>query len=385
MSTPHDHFDRTDQPVRRGRAARTRRTGITATRALRDLVDSFADVRGREEDADWARQADGHLAYAEVTPAHRHRLLARARTLTAEAQESPDDLFGLPEDWAADVQAEAASEGVSLTDSSATSPADVFSVGFVLASAASLLGLVLTLLADGLTTDLSAGVLLLPAVIGVGGVGVFWALDRLQRRFSLIVAVGAVLALAGAVLCLVVLVMLTLGDLVLAGTSTFLWLAAAVVYAGLAWIAARVLPDAAADQGATPQTDDEWAARLAYLLRSRADVPEHRVTEAVAEARAHAADAGSTLAAEFGSPASYAARIPRDRVHRARTRAAALTVAMALVIGMLFGVLVPGGEASWWHWTIAAGGVAAAALAWADVRTARTRTDAARTLSLIHI
>lgn len=344
------------------------------TRALGTLVDSFADVRGREEDADWARQADGHLAFAEVTPAHRHRLLARARALTADAHESPDDLFGLPEDWAAEVQEEAAAEGTSLTESSATSASDVFSVGFVLAAIASLLALVLTLLADGLTTDLSIGLLLLPAVIGVGGVGVFWALDRLQRRFPLLVAVGAVLAAAGAVLCLVVLVMLTLGHLVIPGTSTFLWIAAAAVYAGLAWIAARVLPDTAADQGATPQTDDEWAARLAYLLRSRADVPEHRVTEAVAEARAHAADAGTTLAAEFGSPASYAARIPRDRVHRARTRAAALTVAMALVIGMLFGVLVPGGEASWWHWTIAAGGVAAAGLAWAEAHGAARST-----------
>lgn len=340
------------------------------SRALRDLVDSFADVRGREEDADWARQADGQLAFAEVTPAHRHRLLARARTLSAEAQESPDDLFGLPEDWAADVQEEAAAEGTSLTDSSATSASDVFSVGFVLASVASLLALVLTLIKDGLTTDLSLGLFLLPAVIGLGGVGVFWAWDRLQRRLASVVAFGVVLVLAGGLIALTALVMLALGEVLFVGTSTFLWLAPAAVYAALAWLAARVLPDAAADQGATPQTDDEWAARLAYLLRSRADVPEHRVTEAVAEARAHAAESGATLAQEFGSPSSYAARIPRDRAHRARSRAAVLTVAMALVVGMLFGVLIPSGDVSWFHWVIVAGAAVATGFAWADARSA---------------
>lgn len=278
------------------------------SRALHDLVDSFADVRGREEDADWARQAGGHLAAAQVTPAHRRRLLARARSIAVEAQESPDDLFGPPEDWAAEVQEEAAAEGTPLTDSSATSVADVFSVGFVLASAASVLAFVITLIGDGLTTDLSLGLLLLPGVIGVGGVGVFWAWDRLQRRLASVVAFGVVLVLAGGLIVLVALTMLSLGEIVYPGVSTLLWLVPAAVYAALAWLAARVLPDASADQGATPQTDDKRAARLAYLLRSRADVPEHRVTEAVAEACAHAADSGRTLAEEFGSPASYAAR-----------------------------------------------------------------------------
>lgn len=283
----------------------------------------------------------------------------------------------------AEVQEEAAAEGTSLTDSSATSVADVFSVGFVLASVASVLAFVLTLLAEGLTADLSLGLLLLPAVIGVGGVGVFWTWDRLQRRLASVVAFGMVLVLACGFIALVALTMLSLGEIVYPGVSTLLWLVPAAVYAALAWLAARILPDASADQGATPQTDDEWAARLAYLLRSRADVPEHRVTEAVAEARAHAADSGRTLAEEFGSPASYAARIPRDRVHRARSRAAVLTVAMALTLGLLFGVLVPSGDASWVHWLIVAGAAVAAGVAWADAlkaaRDARTSTPARTT------
>ncbi|TFH98538.1 hypothetical protein [Micrococcus lylae] len=378
MSTQTDRMNHQDSPARRGRIARRSASGAPVSRALRDLVDSFADVRGREEDADWARRADGNLAVAQVTPAHRHRLLARAHSVAVEAQESLDELFGLPEDWAAEVQEEAAAEGTSLTDSSATSAADVFSVGFVLASVASVLALVLTLIADGLTTDLSLGLLLLPAVIGLGGVGVFWAWDRLQRRLASVVAFGVVLVLAGALIALTALVMLALGEILFAGISSFLWLAPAAVYAGLAWLAARALPDAAADQGATPQTDDEWAARLAYLLRSRADVPEHRVTEAVAEARAHTAESGTTLAEEFGSPASYAARIPRDRVHHARNRAAVLTVAMTLVVGMLFGVLVPSGDVSWVHWLVVAGTVVSAGFAWADARSAARDARQAR-------
>ncbi|PNL18804.1 hypothetical protein [Micrococcus sp. FDAARGOS_333] len=89
-----------------------------------------------------------------MTPAHRHRLLARARSVVAEAQESPDELFGLRR-LGRRGPGGGRSRGTSLTDSSATSVADVFSVGFVLAAAASLLAFVLTLAVDGLTTDLS--------------------------------------------------------------------------------------------------------------------------------------------------------------------------------------------------------------------------------------
>ena len=96
------------------------------------------------------------------------------------------------------------------------------------------------------------------------------------------------------------------------------------------------------------------------------------VDELVAEARAHAADAGSSLAEEFGSPASYAARVPRDRVHRARTTAALTTVAAVAVVGAMIGVLLPRGGAQWWHWLVTACAVTAAALAWTDVRRAAT-------------
>nr|WP_255397963.1 helix-turn-helix transcriptional regulator [Micrococcus sp. FDAARGOS_333] len=46
MSTPQH---RTDHRDRQGPVARTLGRGASASRALRDLVDSFADVRGREE------------------------------------------------------------------------------------------------------------------------------------------------------------------------------------------------------------------------------------------------------------------------------------------------------------------------------------------------
>ncbi|MDY6054969.1 hypothetical protein [Micrococcus sp.] len=344
------------------------------------MKDTTALVAARAAEADWLRAADAALAAEEVAPAHRRRLLAEARAVVVQSQEDPDELFGAPQEWAARACADAAEAGEPLTDARITTGADVLTVGLVLAGAGALLAFVLTILKDGLTTDLSLGVLLVPLVVGVGGMGVLWAWERLQRHVPMVAAAGAAVCLAGALLAALALLMLGLGDAGLAsGVSSFVWLGVAAVCGVLSGVAARVIPERDADQGATPATDEEWAARLAFLLRSRADVPEHRVDELVAEARAHAAEAGASLAEEFGSPASYAARVPRDRVHRARMTAALTTVAAAAVVGAMAGVLVPRGEAQWWHWLVTAGAVAVAVLAWVGVRRAAAgRTDEGR-------
>ncbi|GAA3787322.1 hypothetical protein [Micrococcus endophyticus] len=341
------------------------------------MNDATARSAARAAEADWLRAAAAALAAEEVAPAHRRRLLAEARAVVVATQEDPEELFGAPEDWAAQACADAAEAGEPLTDARITTGADVLRVGFVLAGAGALLAFLLTLLKDGLTTDVSLGVLLVPPVVGVGGMGVLWGWERLQRHVPTVAAAGAAVCLAGALLAALAVLMVSVGDAGLAaGVSSFVWLGVAAVCGVLSWVAARLLPERDADQGLTPDSEEEWAARLAFLLRSRADVPEGRVGEIVAEARAHAADAGTTLAEEFGSPASYAARVPRDRVHRARTTAALTTVAAAAVVGAMVGVLVPKGEAQWWHWLVAAGTVAAAVLAWVDVRRAAAgRTD----------
>ncbi|WP_430754006.1 hypothetical protein [Micrococcus luteus] len=339
------------------------------------MTDTTALAAARAAEAAWLRAADAALAAEEVAPAHRHRLLAEVRAVVVPTQEDPEELFGAPGDWAAQACADAAEAGESLTDARITTGADVLTVGFVLAGAGALLAFLLTLLKDGLTTDLSLGVLLVAPVIGVGGMGVLWAWERLQRHVPTVAAAGAAVCLAGAVLAALAVLMVSLGDVALtSGVSSLVWLGVAAVCGGLSWVAARAIPERDEDQGAAPATDEEWAARLAYLLRSRADVPERRVDDLVAEARAHAADAGSSLAEEFGSPASYAARVPRDRVHRARTTAALTTVAAVAVVSAMFGVLLPKGEAQWWHWLVTACAVTAAALAWTDVRRAATRS-----------
>ncbi|MFJ3313178.1 hypothetical protein ACIPJU_10270 [Micrococcus endophyticus] len=344
MST-HDH-DHDHDP------ADPRRATTSAPASLEPEIEAMHAARGNEEDLDWALLLVGVLVVDGVSTAAARRHLRRAAEAVAQSGEGPDELFGTPVEFAAQMRADAAEAGEPIVDSTPdASWRDVPVVGFTVAAAISVLFFVVWLVRDGLTTEYSWGLLAGPVLMSLLGVGAMTLWERLLPRVSRLVAVLA----AGA--AFVVVVGGLAGWLVTGGGtetlftgSTFWLLALAPVHAALAWLANRVLPEArpVATSSADPLDDDAWARELAGTLRLRMQLSDARIREIVREAQAHAADAGRPLAEEFGAPAGYASRFAKDGVAGKRRMAWFFTALAGLVVlTNVAGAVEDGGIDAW--------------------------------------
>ncbi len=88
-----------------------------------------------------------------------------------------------------------------------------------------------------------------------------------------------------------------------------------------------------------------WSVELTEILRTRYAMSAARVRDLVAEAHLHAAESGTTVQEEFGTPEEYAARFAPDRARRSR-----LTLAVLAGLLVLSGAFLVDG----FSWTNAA-------------------------------
>lgn len=371
MST-HDH-DHDHDP------ADPRRATTSAPASLEPEIEAMHAARGIEEDRDWALLLVGVFVVDGVSTAAARRHLRRAAEAVAQSGEGPDELFGTPVEFAAQMRADAAEAGEPIVDSTPdASWRDVPVVGFTVAAAISVLFFVVWLVRDGLTTEYSWGLLAGPVLMSLLGVGAMTLWERLLPRVSRLVAVlaaGAAFVVVGGLA----------GWLVTGGGtetlftgSTFWLLALAPVHAALAWLANRVLPEArpVATSSADPLDDDAWARELAGTLRLRMQLSDARIREIVREAQAHAADAGRPLAEEFGAPAGYASRFAKDGVAGKRRMAWFFTALAGLVVlTNVAGAVEDGGIDAWSVAQILVL-VLVVGVSWREYRAAVRRRDA---------
>ena len=322
---------------------------------------SGADAESVEGDHSWATLAAFRLGMDGVATSAARRELRRVADVVRESGEGPEALFGTPDEFARQVQDDAAEAGEPLVDSSPDAAwRDVLPVGLTVAAGTSVLFAVVWLIRDGLTTNVSWGTLLAPGLVGVTGVTVMTLWERMLVRASRLVAVLTCAAALAAMACAIAfwLVEVNAGTRLFTGST--LWLFALTpAYGALAWLAEKMLPQApparttseaaAAGLADDAWADDAWAEELAGTLRLRMDLPEARVREIVREARAHAAESGRPLVEEFGAPARYAARFRRDRATASRRMAWLYTGMAALVLTISLGTFLTDGRLSWWN------------------------------------
>ena len=317
---------------------------------------SGADAESVEGDHSWATLAAFRLGMDGVATSAARRELRRVAAAVHESGEGPEALFGTPDEFARQVQDDAAEAGEPLVDSSPDAAwRDVLPVGLTVAAGTSVLFAVVWLIRDGLTTNVSWGTLLAPGLVGVTGVTVMTLWERMLVRASRLVAVLTCAAALAAMACAIAfwLVEVNAGTRLFTGST--LWLFALTpAYGALAWLAEKMLPQAppartTSEAAAAGLADDAWAEELAGTLRLRMDLPEARVREIVREARAHAAESGRPLVEEFGAPARYAARFRRDRAAASRRMAWLYTGMAALVLTISLGTFLTDGRLSWWN------------------------------------
>ena len=244
-----------------------------------------------------AALADRGIGYHEATP-----VIEQARAHCAAGGGDPWEVLGAPEQFAADVAADRPGLQARL-DAGGRTPGDHFSDALfaiaVLTVPTALLG---ALAAGGWTVPVTvaglAGIVAVAATM-LAAYAVPGALRAAGR--PRLAPWGFALA---AVLVIVAGVAFTALPRTRIGTVPVLAVLAASLIT--CWLVTRPKRRTAAGDEAEPDEARAWFARLHDLLVGRFDVPPRRAGELVAQARSHAAQAGTAPRDEFGPVARYA-------------------------------------------------------------------------------
>lgn len=317
---------------------------------IHDLADDFLTARGVRDDVEWARTAAARLVLEDVRPTLARRGLAEAREQVAETGESPAELFGDPLEWVREQRAAWREDGEPVTEPPTATPARELAMASLLGAAwIAVLILVVSLLQREWRQTYTWPLLLAPLLLSTAGQVVRGVYERVGRaRSQRAAVVAAVLVLVAAA---VVLALFFLGtkDAVVVEASSLWLLASAAVHVVLCIALARLWPEPQRTVTGGPavrQDDAAWLAELAATLRQRGDMTDRRVEQILAETRAHATEAGTTVADEFGPAAEYAARFPADEPVAVRRRAWFFTALSLVPAALLVTYTVEEG----WRW-----------------------------------
>lgn len=315
------------------------------TQHASSIFEDFRTARGQDGDVAWAETAYGRLVLLDdVRMPVAERELSRVADLVRATGEGPTDLFGEPREWAAATLRGWQDEGVDYVQDPAFPWRDVPAIGAVVAALIYLAFGVVALVQGGGPVDYTWGLLLGPVLLGglvLVAQGLF---ERSLGRMGLVAAgaVGLAVAVPG-ILLLAWLFVGTADDPVHRG-SVWWTLALALAALALAWLLARVVPDAPRPAARPQPSDDAWAREVGSQLRLRAAYPETRVRQLLDEARGHAAQAGTTLAEEFGPARAYAGRFAVD----GRRRAVRSAILWTLLVGVA--LVAAWGSDGWFIW-----------------------------------
>ncbi|MBS2940307.1 hypothetical protein KDN32_21435 [Nocardioides sp. J2M5] len=288
------------------------------TTPLAALHDEFDRARGVPADGGWAFAVSWRLLRRDVEPHQVCEGLEEALALVRETQESPEDLFGTPEEHSDALYDRWVAEGrLHLWDASSMTWPEVPAWGFGLASFWTGAFMVFLLLDGRTTLTWTLGWVLLPVGIGVLKAVVWATWDTLLRaRGAAAAAIGTLGAIAAGASTLALAnewaKTVPLGT---ASTWSYLWVVAGCALLAAAagrWADARPTPaPAIADV-------DEWSRQVGAILRGRYHLADVRVAKIIGDAHAIAADAGRTVQEECGTPEEFAAGFVPDHARQRR-------------------------------------------------------------------
>lgn len=337
-----------------------------ATTPLGATIDDFETARGVEADNLWAHSVAWSLMMRDVDTTQVRAALVDARALVEETGESPEELFGGPREHADALFERWRSEGDLRLDPVTPRWRDLPASGLAMASCVAVLLPLVMLFDKETTTSWTVGMVLLPLVIGLGIAVAITGWASLSRRGAVVGALGTgAMVLGLATVAALAMYLSQEHPFATAGTWWYLVLAAVCALLSTLW---RRWLDAHPAPTTPPVADeDEWARRLAGILRARLLLPEERVSAIVTEARAHATESGRSLQEEFGTPERYAARFRPDVARRGRM----IALLYAVLAGFYVVMLLDG-----FSWTYLGLVLVLGAMAVGELR--RARTGAAR-------
>ena len=338
---------------------------------LATIPDEFEAVADRPADRLWATRALLVLTGADLASPHVRDVMVRALGTVRASGASADDVFGDPTAWAHEQLAEVSQSGATFTDNDSTAN-DLGVVGFGLASLMALLFGLLSVLRGHWSLDWSLVMAAFPLMLSVVTIGSLTLRERLVHHHSNLVAL--VITLLAIVPVVVLLGWLAVNHPVPLGRhSVVWWLAIAAAMAAGAWLIGRLVPDPAPRAVSTFHLDDEaWLREARVKFRERGDLSEAQVEQRLDEARAHAAEAGTSLAEEFGNPIGYVHQMPENQVNRHRFTAILWTL-LAIMWGAF--TIEAWSRPAWWEVAATLLTLGAAIGAWRSTARARAQRN----------
>ncbi|KQV77318.1 hypothetical protein ASC64_00200 [Nocardioides sp. Root122] len=298
-------------------------------------IDAFTSARGEEMDGVWAYGVSWRLLRRDVQPDQVREGLEEALALLRQTQESPQELFGSPDEHADALYDRWAEEGrLHLWDASSMSWAEVPAWGFGLGAFFSIAFLGVFLAHGETSRTWTLGMIVVPVGMGLAMAAAWAAWSTLLRSRGVAAALAGFVGTAAGLAMTIALVneWSKAHPLGTATTWWYVWVAAASALLAAALGRWRESRPETAPQGIVDV--DDWSRQLAAILRGRHTLSDARVRTIVGDAHAHAADAGRTVQEEFGTPEEYAARFAPDLPRRSR-----LMIAFYLTMAVLW--LVP--------------------------------------------
>lgn len=246
----------------------------------------------------WQARARWELALRDVGEELADTRLAQVQQHCAETGQHPEESFGTPEDFAADVATDLATEGDSNRDPEPTEDLRLNSFLLHLGYVAVLFGAVCWLF-NGLVLQATPGGLATAVLVCsvVAGVHVVENLRGSGRPRATPWAIGGVAA-AGT--------LAVAAFQALPNQALFPVPAPLLIVLGLAAIGCGFARKGKVRPQRSGQSTEQWLADLAGLLEGRHDLPRKRAAELTAEAAAHLRDTGRTPQEEFGTVENYA-------------------------------------------------------------------------------
>lgn len=306
--------------------------------------------RGSPEDEQWAARATIALII------HRHASTTAAAGALEEALDTAaeadgaglEELYGTPDRWAEEQSREWARAGADAFDTEPTFSLRRAAVTVPATAAVFSLLLGLSQLLQGrLQLAWTPMLALMPLILAALVTLANSVHERVKRRLSFAgTAVITALSVAALSFAAAGLFVEAPGPRQMGSLAWILVLAAG--YAALAWLLHRTLrrhpvdPTPSGQRTAAPASmaDDQWEHLYLRAARTRDDLPTARIEDGLLEARAHAADAGQSIVAQFGDSAAFARSLPGDaRVLVSRRAwlygAQSAAVILLIVLGVL--------------------------------------------------
>lgn len=282
------------------------------------LTVAIEEASDNPADKDWVQTAFATLATNGVKAVTSESAINSVIRQVAESGESATNLYGNPQEWAAEKITTWREKGTqAFSEDEPWALKEVIVAGFLTGAFFSILFWVVSVLPSDRPSSQPLGFYLLPGALGMLFLAQLVTFQHSRKKFGFTAAVllTALVILAGSV---------AIGLGLFASYEVFTQrfpsgahLVAALGLGVLGTAAGFLLPSppqvTGLDEEEDYQDDETWLARFKQELRGRGDISDARVREEVSRVKEHARESGSSYLEEFGHPVVYARSLSEQK------------------------------------------------------------------------